>query len=217
MRQIDQWSKGHWLTLIVLLASQPSIKVGTLFVELMCAETCFAKVTTEWQLYSWLIFPHHFPLVPQASTKPSPSKRRCSEENLAAAAAGEENQEPMTTQPVTPMLSDPPTDKKPPVGPTSIRSSSSLERTASRPAVQSQQGQLKSAQPEPEKMAVTTSPDPPGWGEAEMLSDNSALQRKKESVDEDPTPPAGMKSRLQRLAEQRKCWDGSSKNVFWFF
>lgn len=155
---------------------------------------------------------HHFPLVPQASTKPSPSKRRCSEENLAA--AGEENQEPMTTQPVTPMLSDPPTDKKPPVGPISIRSSSSLERAASRPAVQSQQGQLNSAQPEPEKMAVTTSPDPPGCGEAEMLSDNSALQRKKEAVVEDPTPPtAGMKSRLQRLAEQRKCWDGSSKKI----
>lgn len=123
----------------------------------------------------------------------------------------------MATQPVTPMISDPPTDKKPPVGPTSIRSSSSLERTASRPAVQSQQGQLKSAQPEPEKMAVTTSPDPPGCGEAEMLSDNLALQRKKEAVVEDPTPlAAGMKSRLQKLAEQRKCWDGSSKNIFLF-
>lgn len=72
------------------------------------------------------------------------------------------------------------------------------------------------AQPEPEKMAVTTSPDPPGCSGPETLSDNSASQGKKEAVLEDPTPPAaGMKSRLQRLAEQRKCWDGSSK-IFFF-
>lgn len=117
------------------------------------------------------------------------------------------------TRPVAPMLSDPPTDKKPPVGPTSIRSSLSLEKTATRPVVQSPPGQLKTAQPEPEKMAVTSAPDPPSSREAEMLSDNSALQRSKEDLVEDPAPSAvGMKSRLQRLAEQRKCWDGSGKN-----
>ncbi|KAM9340302.1 anillin [Symphorus nematophorus] len=143
--------------------------------------------------------------VPQGTSKPSPSKRSRSGENVQP-AAGEENQEPMMTRPVSHMLSDPSTDKKPPVGPTSIRHSSSLEKTA----VQSQPGQLKTAQPEPEKMAVTPAPDAPGSRDAEMVSVSTALHRNKEEVVEDPTPStAGMRSRLQRLAEQRKCWDGS--------
>ncbi|XP_019117138.2 anillin isoform X2 [Larimichthys crocea] len=140
--------------------------------------------------------------VPQVSSKPSPSKRMCSGENVQP-AANEENQEPVMTRPVTPMA-DPPTDKKPPVGPASIRHSSSLEKSAARPAVQSQ--------PEPEKMAVTSAAaaDPPRSREAEMVSASPALLMNKETPMEDPAPSAvGMKSRLQRLAEQRKCWDGS--------
>nr|XP_046273942.1 anillin isoform X2 [Scatophagus argus] len=138
--------------------------------------------------------------VPQVSSKPSPSKRRCSEENVQA-APGEENQEPMMTRPVAPRLPDPPTDKKPPVGPASVRTSSSLEKAATQPAVQSQ--------PEPEKMTVTPAPDPPSSREAEMMSARSALRSNKEDLMEDATPSAaGMRSRLHRLAEQRKCWDG---------
>lgn len=145
------------------------------------------------------------------SSKPSPSKRRCSEENVQP-SVHEENQEPVRMQPVAPMLSDPPTDKKPPMGPTNIRSSLSLEKTATRPAVRSPTGQLETAQADPEKMAVTSAPDPPSSREPEMVSDTSALQRNKENLVEDPAPSAiGMKSRLQRLAEQRKCWDGSGK------
>ncbi|XP_044027448.1 anillin isoform X2 [Siniperca chuatsi] len=151
--------------------------------------------------------------VPQVSSKPSPSKRRCSGENVQP-AAGEENQQPMVARAVAPMLSDPPTDKKPPVGPASVRPTSSLEKTATRPAVQSQPGQLKTAQPEPEKMAVTPAPDLPSSREAEMVPASSALQRNKEDLVEDPAPSAaGMKSRLQRLAEQRKCWDGDGTSV----
>lgn len=144
---------------------------------------------------------------PQVSSKPSPSKRRCSGENVQP-AAGEENQEPTMTQTVAPMLPDPQTDKKPPLGPTSVRPSSSLEKTAARPNLQPQP-QPQTAEPQPEKMAVTPSPDPPSSREAEMMSSGSGLQRK-EDLGEDPAPSAaGMKSRLQRLAEQRKCWDGS--------
>lgn len=169
--------------------------------------------TAELQLYSLLIFSNLLLPVPQVSTKPSPSKRRCSEENVQP-AAGEENQEPMMTRPVAPMLPDPPTDKKPPVGPASIRSSSSLEKTAARPAVQSQPVQLKPAQPEPETIAVTPAPDPPSSREAEMAPASSVLQGNKEDLVEAPAPSAaGMKSRLQRLAEQRKCWDGVGKNI----
>ncbi|XP_039676819.1 anillin isoform X4 [Perca fluviatilis] len=141
--------------------------------------------------------------VPQVSSKPSPSKRRCSEENVA----GAENQEPAMTRAVAPMLSDPPTDRKPPVGPAGVRPSSSLEKTANRPVVRSQPGQQ--AAPEPEKMAVTLAPNPPSSREVEAVPASSALQRNKEELVEDSAPSAaGMKSRLQRLAEQRKYWDG---------
>ncbi|XP_049890948.1 anillin isoform X1 [Epinephelus moara] len=147
--------------------------------------------------------------VPQVSSKPSPSKRRCSEENLQP-AAGEENQEPVMPRTVAHKLSDPHTEKKPPVGPASLRASSSLEKTATQPVVQSQPEQLKTAQPEPEKMVVTPAPDPPSSREAKMVSASSALQSSKEDLVEDPAlSAAGMKSRLQRLAEQRKCWDGT--------
>lgn len=142
--------------------------------------------------------------VPQVSSKPSPSKRRCSEENVQP-APGEENEEPVITRAVTAMLLDPHTDKKPPVGPASIPPTSSLEKTATRPAVQSQPRQLKTAQPE--KMAVTPAPDPSSSREAKKMPVSPALQRNKEDLVDD-VAGTGMKSRLQRLAEQRKCWDG---------
>ncbi|XP_035798132.2 anillin isoform X2 [Amphiprion ocellaris] len=145
--------------------------------------------------------------VPQVSSKPSPSKRRCSEEN-AQPAANEENQEPIMTRAGAPVRSDPPTDKKPPVDPASIRLSSS-EKNSTRPIVKSQPGQLETAQPEAERMAVSHAPDPPKSREAQMEPASSAPQRSKEDLVEDPAPSAtGMRSRLQRLAEQRKCWDG---------
>lgn len=186
--------------------SEPVIDKGmNTCVGSLCDETYPVSVITVLQLYSVLIFPHHLLSVPQVSSKPSPSKRMCSGENVQP-AANEENQEPVMTRPVTPMA-DPPTDKKPPVGPS--RHSSSLEKSAARPAVQSQ--------PEPEKMAVTSAAaaDPPRSREAEMVSASPALLMNKETPMEDPAPSAvGMKSRLQRLAEQRKCWDGSGKSIF---
>lgn len=118
-------------------------------------------------------------------------------------------------QPVAPMLSDPPTDKKPPVGPTSVRSSSSLERTAPQPAVQSQPEQQKTAQPE--RMVVTAVPEPLISKKDEILSENSGLHKAKEELVEDPGPSAaGMRSRLQRLAVQRKCWDGGKNMLLGF-
>uniref|UniRef100_A0A3Q1EKE3 Anillin n=1 Tax=Acanthochromis polyacanthus TaxID=80966 RepID=A0A3Q1EKE3_9TELE len=146
--------------------------------------------------------------VPQVSSKPSPSKRRCSEENVQPAAS-EENQEPIMTRAVAPVCSDPPTDKKPPVVPASIRPSSSLQKNLTRPTVRSQPGQLETAQPEPERMAVSPAPDPPKSREAQMEPASSASQRRKEDLVEDPAPSVtGMRSRLHRLAEQRRCWDG---------
>ncbi|XP_011607550.1 anillin isoform X2 [Takifugu rubripes] len=123
--------------------------------------------------------------VPQVSTKPSPNKRKCSEENVPA-AAGEENQEPVMARSGAPKLSDPPTERKPPVGPASIRSASSMEKVDIQPAVQ--------PHPEPERMVVSDA--------SEALRSRAA-----ETVVAEQTPStAGMKSRLQMLAEQRKCW-----------
>ncbi|XP_034457023.1 anillin isoform X3 [Hippoglossus hippoglossus] len=146
---------------------------------------------------------------PQPSSKPSPSKRLCSGENVQP-AAGEENQEPLMMRPVAQILSDPPTDKKPPVVP-GCRQSSSLERTATQPDVQSQLGQLKTVQPEPEKMAVTTAPQNQSCKKTEMVAASPVPQRSKDNLVEDSGPCVpGMKSRLQMLAEQRKFWDGNS-------
>lgn len=128
-----------------------------------------------------------FTTAPQAST--TPSKRKCSEENVPA-AAGEENQEPMMTGSGAPSLSDPPTDRKPPAGPASIRSASCVEKTATAPAVR--------VQPDPERMAVAAEAPPSPQAEA---------------VDEQAPSTVGMKSRLQRLAQQRRCWEGGGENV----
>ncbi|MEQ2243214.1 hypothetical protein ILYODFUR_004753 [Ilyodon furcidens] len=144
--------------------------------------------------------------VPQISSKPSPSKRRCSEEN-SQAAPDEENQVPVMTRAVAPVLSDPLTDKKPPVDPASVRASSSLEKTSTRPVAQCHPEELKTAQPE--NIVTSPCPDPPRNREAPTGPSGSALQRNRADLVEDLTPfSAGMKSRLQMLAEQRKCWDG---------
>lgn len=139
--------------------------------------------------------------VPQVSSKPSPSKRRCSEENMEP-AVGEDHQNPVKTQQLV-TLSDPPTDKKPPVGPSSVRSaSSSLERATPQPSVPSQPQQ-------PERMVVAATAAAGGL-RADVLPDGT----KEQPVEEEPAPPVtGMRSRLQRLAEQRKCWDGDSSDA----
>lgn len=61
-------------------------------------------------------------------------------------------------------------------------------------------------------MAVSAPPDPPISREEKMEPPSSALQRNTEELVEEPTP-SGMRSRLQRLAQQRKCWDGDGEDV----
>uniref|UniRef100_A0A667ZBA1 Anillin n=1 Tax=Myripristis murdjan TaxID=586833 RepID=A0A667ZBA1_9TELE len=117
---------------------------------------------------------------PQLSSKPSPSKRRCSGETVQT-AAGEENQEPSTTQ-----------------------------KNIARPVVHSHPVQAKPVpEPEPDKMIMTPAPDALlSSTKVETVSASPALQRNKEDLNEAPTLSApGMKSRLQRLAEQRQYWD----------
>ncbi|KAI9548480.1 hypothetical protein NQZ68_007336 [Dissostichus eleginoides] len=163
--------------------------------------------------------------VPQLSSKPSPSKRRCSEENVA----GEENQEPAMSRSVPPVLSDPPTDKKPPTGPNSVRHASSLERNAPRqrapepekmvvvtPRVREEKMVVVTPPVAPsfreEKMVVVTPPVAPSFREEEMVPVISTPQRKEDPEEDEAPPTAGMRSRLQRLAAQRKYWDGDDSS-----
>lgn len=142
---------------------------------------------------------------PQLSSKPSSSKRRCSEENLQP-AADEENQQPVKT-----VLPDASTDRIPPVGPASIQQSSPVKKTLPQSDVQ-----LNTVRTEPEKMAVTPHPDGPSCRDAPA---GSTLQMYKEDPGDHLAPPAaaGMKSRFQKLAEERKCWDSDGKHVVSMF
>uniref|UniRef100_A0A8C8HXN6 Anillin n=1 Tax=Oncorhynchus tshawytscha TaxID=74940 RepID=A0A8C8HXN6_ONCTS len=119
---------------------------------------------------------------PQHSTKHSPSKRSRSGELDKPTIIGEENREPaMPPLTLTPTLSDPQTDRKPPTGPASILSASSLERVDVCPRTR----------------------------DVEVVPTSTVLQRNREEQREAPTSstPAAMKSRLARLAEQRHYWD----------
>uniref|UniRef100_A0A8C7M9I4 Anillin n=1 Tax=Oncorhynchus kisutch TaxID=8019 RepID=A0A8C7M9I4_ONCKI len=119
---------------------------------------------------------------PQHSTKHSPSKRSRSGELDKPTIIGEENREPaMPPRNLTPTLSDPQTDRKPPTGPASILSASSLERVDVCPSTR----------------------------DVEVVPTSTVLQRNREEQREAPTSstPAAMKSRLARLAEQRHYWD----------
>ncbi|XP_029588058.1 anillin-like isoform X3 [Salmo trutta] len=161
---------------------------------------------------------------PQHSTKPSPSKRSRSGELDKPTIIGEENREPaMPPRTLTPTLSDPQTDRKPPTGPASILSASSLERVDVCPAPpvpepepmvatqrvpeQVRDREVARPAPNPEKVAVSAAPQ--RTRDVEVVPTSPVLQRNREEQREAPTSatPAAMKSRLARLAEQRQYWD----------
>ncbi|XP_035651530.1 anillin-like isoform X3 [Oncorhynchus keta] len=156
---------------------------------------------------------------PQHSTKHSPSKRSRSGELDKPTIIGEENREPaMPPLTLTPTLSDPQTDRKPPTGPASILSASSLERVDVCPALpvpepepmvatrlvpeQVRATEVERPAPKPTKK-VAVSAAPQRTRDVEVVPTSTVLQR------EAPTSstPAAMKSRLARLAEQRHYWD----------
>lgn len=146
--------------------------------------------------------------IPQAAPKPSPSKRKCSGENLQSSIVDEENKEPTVPKSVTPLLQDPPTDKKPPVGPASIRNTPSMERR-SRPNVPTQEDKTESVEP---KRKAVVEEERVEMVEVMEVSQVSSLQNSRsEEVGESAGPSAtGMRSRLQMLADQRKCWESGN-------
>ncbi|XP_060753432.1 anillin isoform X3 [Tachysurus vachellii] len=129
------------------------------------------------------------------SSKPSPSKRRCSEEN--ALCKGEENKEPLTFQ-VT--ASEPTTDKNPPIAPSSIHSAT-VERLAVKSSTDSGKG-LAHTLSDTEKSEACPSQTITGCTD-EMK--HSMTEESREVLK--GIAASNMKSRLQRLAEQRHYWD----------
>ncbi|XP_048849375.1 anillin isoform X2 [Brienomyrus brachyistius] len=105
------------------------------------------------------------------SSKPSPSKRRCSGDTELSKAEVE-NVEPAAVSLGAPAPQDPPTDRKPPPGPSAIRSVPSLERNGDAGQLTAAQGLVRGAHPH-----------------------------------STPAGPSAMRSRLQKLAEQRQYWD----------
>lgn len=130
------------------------------------------------------------------SSKPSPSKRRCSEEN--ACLNGEENKEPVA------LLggASEKTDKKPPMAPSNT--CSAAERTAVQPIQPNSDHPPSST----EKMVAYNSHPVTVCAnqvmkQSLMEKDNKILNNSTVSMQN----PGNMKSRLQRLAEQRQYWD----------
>ncbi|XP_019712848.1 anillin isoform X1 [Hippocampus comes] len=149
--------------------------------------------------------------VPQRSSKPSPSKRRCSSENVEPA---EEKNTNTQTQPTIPVLPDPPTDKKPPIVPACARPTSSAGVTEAQLFAQAQPVALKTVQPMSENITVTAPPKMETSILDEIVTVHPVVLKSTEDPMEVSAPPATrMKSRLQKLAEQRKCWEGPDLNV----
>ncbi|CAL8363268.1 unnamed protein product [Arctogadus glacialis] len=147
------------------------------------------------------------------SSKPSPSKRRCSEENPqpAPAAGGEEveNREPVVVPPAAPQ--DPPTDRKPPAGPASVRSAASLERRAGptpssavRPPVQPPPPEpARGGRAQPEAMVIASDPGPeiapsrsvekpaPSRGQAEPAPSRGQMEPAPSRGQMEPAPSRG--------------------------
>ncbi|XP_063041731.1 anillin isoform X2 [Engraulis encrasicolus] len=165
------------------------------------------------------------------SAKPSPSKRRCSDENaLNVPAVETENKQPeipRTRTPTTTTAAEPViVDRKPPIAPSlsssnnstrptlSSSSSSSLERPAPAPVATqppTMAPQVLAPQPTPEPMVERTAVCPP-----EQAVRGGSVETKPQpaapSVGEADAPVAtsGMKARLQKLAAQRHNWDSAA-------
>ncbi|XP_058609985.1 anillin isoform X3 [Onychostoma macrolepis] len=140
------------------------------------------------------------------SSKPSPSKRRCSDENTLL--SGEENKQPMAPQMTA---SEPMTDKKPPLVPSSVRPMPVEQRSARC----TPEPEVLSTRPPPDTEKMMCPPQSPAKSTDSVMK-HAALDGAKEAQKDAPTPGlSNMRSRLQRLADQRNYWDseGTSETV----
>jgi len=110
-----------------------------------------------------------------------------------------ENQEPVAVPP--PALQDPPTDKKPPAGPASIRSAAMLSVQPIQPKT------VRSTPAEPEAVVAAPSRSQAAIEEAEVAAPSRSQAAIEEAEVASAPPGNNMRSRLQRLAVQRNYWD----------
>lgn len=135
------------------------------------------------------------------SFKPSPFKRRCSDEN--ALLPGEENKQSVASQLTA---YDPITDQKPPLAPTTVRPIPVEQRAApdvlpTRPP------------PDTEKMVVCP-PQSPAKSTDNVRRHYDLDGARETQKDAPTTVPSSMRSRLQRLANQRQNWDSNGRKLF---
>ncbi|XP_073714343.1 anillin isoform X2 [Misgurnus anguillicaudatus] len=136
------------------------------------------------------------------SSKPSPSKRRCSDENNLT--TGEENKQPVAPQFTA---SEPMTDKKPPKAPNSIRPSSGEQRAP----IRTQEPEMLPTRPPAEAEKIVVNPPASPAKTTDSVMKHSALDGARETQKDTPAAvPTNMRSRLQRLAEQRHYWESDS-------
>ncbi|KAK7138759.1 hypothetical protein R3I93_016003 [Phoxinus phoxinus] len=137
------------------------------------------------------------------SPKPSPSKRRCSDEN--ALLTGEENKQPLALKSTA---SEPMTDKKPPLAPSTVRAVPVEHRSARC----TPEPEVLPTRPPPETKKMMVCPPQSPAKSTDTAMKHTALDGARETQKDCPT---NMRSRLQRLAEQRQYWDseGTSETV----
>ncbi|XP_028819734.1 anillin isoform X2 [Denticeps clupeoides] len=129
------------------------------------------------------------------ATKPSPYKRRCSDENSLV--------EQEVTQPKAALATDSLTDKKPPVAPAAVRHTldTSVEKAATPTMVS----------PHPVEAVNVTRELLNNTSDVDMKPSAGPLERAREDlVHGSAAAASGMKSRLQRLADQRLHWDAAA-------
>ncbi|XP_066531558.1 anillin isoform X2 [Hoplias malabaricus] len=135
------------------------------------------------------------------SSKPSPSKRRCSEENTLF--TGEENKEPVALHCTA---SEAITEKKPPMVPNNIRCAS-VENTVVTPSSEST-AQYNCPPSGTEK--IVAGPSQAITIGRDNAMEPSVLEKDSKAIKDAPAPmphPTSMKSRLKKLADQRQYWD----------
>lgn len=136
------------------------------------------------------------------SPKPSPSKRRCSDENTLL--TGGENKQPVALKSTA---SEPMTDRKPPLAPSTVRPVPVEHRSARG----TPEPEVLPTRPPPvtEKMVVCPPQSPAKSTDTAMK--HTALDGARETpCTREKDVPTNMRSRLQRLAEQRQYWDSEA-------
>lgn len=104
--------------------------------------------------------------------------------------------------------SEPMTDKKPPLVPSSVRPMPVEQRSARC----TPEPEVLPTRPPPDTEKMMRPPQSPAKS-TDSLMKHAALDGAKEAQKDAPTPGLNMRSRLLRLAEQRHYWDSEGRQL----